>query len=257
MKRKALRTATLPLLACISLAFCATSARSQSQASNGQIEGTVTDEKSAAVSNAQITATNKATGVTRNATTDESGIYRLPLLTLGTYSVVVEATDFKKSVREGVTLTTGESSTVDFVLERGGLHEVVTVSGDTSIADTGKTDLGRVMNTREVENLPLMSRNPYALASLQTNVNGRPGRGAAFANYNANGYLRRINYLLDGNTNSQGDQHSIRFVFISETYVSEIQLLTNGFAPEFGNTAGMIMNVVTPNGTNDFHGSIY
>src|SRR6185436_13133405 len=96
--------------------------------------------------------------------------------------------------------------------------------------------ISRVMNTREVENLPSISRNPFAFGQLHVSVNGRPGRGGAFANFNVNGYLRRINYLLDGNTNTQGDQHSIRFMFISETYVSEIQLVTNGFAPEFGNT---------------------
>ena len=66
-----------------------------------------------------------------------------------------------KLVREGVTLTTGQNATVDLNLSAGEVQEVVTVSSDTSIADAGKTDLGRVMNTREVQNLPLVSRNPY------------------------------------------------------------------------------------------------
>ena len=139
-------------------------------------------------------------------TTDESGVYRFPLLPLGTYRITAEAANFKKLVREGITLTTGQTATVDLNLAAGEVQEVVTVSADTSVADAGKTDLGRVMNTREVQNLPLISRNPYNFALLQANVTGRPTRGFAFPTINVNGYLRRVNFLLDGNTNTQGDR---------------------------------------------------
>ncbi|MEP6569535.1 MAG: TonB-dependent receptor [Acidobacteriota bacterium] len=234
----------------------APSAVAQSQALNGQIEGTLSDQNNAAVSNAIITATNIETGATRTVTTDESGVYRFPLLPLGTYRIIAGAANFKKFVREGITLATGQIATVDLKLEAGEIQEVVTVSTDTSVADAGKTDLGRVMNTREVQNLPLVPRNPYNFALLQANVTGRPSRGFANPTINANGYLRRTNFLLDGNTNTQGDRGSIRFLLISDTYVSEIQLVTNGFAAEFGNTPGLIMNVVTPSGTNALDGAV-
>ncbi len=232
------------------------SAFSQSQALNGQIEGTILDQTNAAVPNAVITITNLETGATRTVTTDESGVYRFPLLPLGTYRITAKAANFKKLVREGVTLTTGQTATVDLNLPAGEVQEVVIISADTSVADAGKTDLGRVMNTREVQNLPLVSRNPYNFALLQANVTGRPSRGFAFTMINANGYLRRVNFLLDGNTNTSGDRGSFRFMVISDTYVSEIQLVTNGFAAEFGNTAGLIINVVTPSGTNALHGAV-
>ena len=228
----------------------------QSQALNGQIEGTVSDQSNAAVPNVVITVTNIETGATRMVNTDESGVYRFPLLPLGTYRITAEAANFKKLVRDDVSLATGQTATVDLNLPAGELQEVVTVSADTSIADAGKTDLGRVMNTREVQNLPNIPRNPYNFALLQANVTGRPSRGFPFPNINANGYLRRINYLIDGNTNTQGDRGSIRFLLISDTYVSEIQLVTNGFAAEFGNTPGIIMNVVTPAGTNKISGAV-
>lgn len=227
----------------------------QSQALNGQIEGTVLDQNDAAVPNTKITVTKIETGATRTVTSDASGVYRFPLLPLGTYRVTAEAANFKKFVHEGVTLTTGQIATVDFSLPTGEIQEVVTVSSDTSVADAGKTDLGRVMNTREVQNLPLITRNPYNFALLQANVTGHPSRGFANPMINANGYLRRVNYLLDGNTNTQADRGSIRLMLISDTYVSEIQLVTNGFAAEFGNTPGLIMNIVTPSGTNAHHGS--
>ncbi len=144
----------------------------QSQALNGQIEGTVSDETGAAVPDAVIAVTNIETGATRTSTTDESGVYRFPLLPLGTYRISAEAANFKRLVREGITLTTGQIATVDFNLSAGELREVVTVSSDTSIADAGKTDLGRVMNTREVQNLPLVQRNPYNFGRLQAMSTG-------------------------------------------------------------------------------------
>jgi hypothetical protein len=228
----------------------------QSQALNGQIEGTVSDQNNAAVPNATITVTNIETGARRTVTTDESGVYRFPLLPLGTYRITAEAANFKKLVREGITLTTGQTATVDLNLPAGEVQEVVTVSSDTSIADAGKIDLGRVMNTREVQNLPLVSLNPYNFAFLQANVTGRPARGFPFTTINANGYLRRVNFLLDGNTNTQGDRGTLRFMILSDVYISEIQLVTNGFAAEFGNTPGLIVNVVTPSGTNKLSGSV-
>lgn len=231
-------------------------ALAQSQALNGQIEGTVLDQNNLVVVNAVITVTNGETGATRTVMTDAAGVYRIPLLQLGTYSITAEAATFKKFIRSGIVIATGQAATIDIQLQTGEMNEVVTISADISVADVGKTDLGRVMNTREAQNLPLISRNPYNFALLQANVSGRPSRGFANPMINANGYLRRVNYLLDGNTNTEGTRGSLRLMLISDVYVSEVQLVTNGFAAEFGNTPGLIMNVVTPSGTNAVHGAV-
>ena len=130
------------------------------------------------------------------------------------------------------------------------------VSSDTSVADAGKTDLGCVMSTCEVQNLPLVSRNPNNFALLQANVSGRRFPNFNFPTVNANGYACRINYQLDGNTNTQADRSGVPLIGVSETYVSEVQLVTNGFAAEFGNTPGLIINVVTPSGTNKIRGAV-
>lgn len=254
MKRKALHIFVISAIACSLWFSHAPSIFAQSQALNAQIEGTVLDQNNAAIPNAAITVTNIETGAVRTAAVNESGVYRFPLLPLGAYRMVVEAANFKKFIREGIILTTGQSAVIDVSLGTGDVSEAVTVSRDTSIADAGKTDLGRVMNTREVQNLPQVQLNPYNFGILQANVTGRPSRGFAFPRINVNGYLRRVNYLLDGNTNTSYEART-RFTLISGAYVSEIQLVTNGFAPEFGDTPGMIMNVVTPSGTNAFHGS--
>ncbi len=243
------------LLCALLLLGAPTSTRAQSQAINGQIEGVVRDASGAAIPNAQVTATNLETGTTRSVSSDENGVYRLPLLPLGTYRVVVEVAGFKKLTREGITLTTGQLATVDLKMETGAISEQITFTSDAPIADTAKIDLGRVLNAREVTNLPLVSRNPYNFALLQANVTGRPNSEFGVPRINANGFARRTNYQLDGNNNTQTDRAGIRLMPISELFVSEVQLVTNGFAPEFGNTPGLIMNAVTPSGTNQLHGS--
>lgn len=237
------------------IAAGAVSGTAQSQALNGQIEGIVTDANGAAVANASVTARNLGTGTERNVVTDSDGVYRIPLLPLGTYRVTVEAANFKRYVQEGVTITTGAIATVNVGLTPGEVSETVTITSDAQIADPGKIDVGRVMNTREVQNLPNVSRNPYNFALLQANVTGRPNVEFGVPRINANGYTRRTNYQLDGNNNTQADRGGIRLMPISDTFVAEVQLVTNGFAAEFGNTPGLIMNAVTPSGTNGLHGS--
>lgn len=245
----------LTAAACVIL-FNARAATAQSQALNGQIEGTVVDTTGAVIPNASITVINVETGTTRTVTSDESGVYRAPLLPLGSYRIEVQAPNFKKLVREGVTLSAGQTATLRLELQAGQIEEEVLVTSDAPIADPGKIDVGRVLDTREIQNLPLVSRNPYNFALLQANVTGRPNVEFGVPRINANGYARRTNYQLDGNNNTQSDRAGIRLMPISEVFVSEVQLVTNGFAPEFGNTPGLIMNTITPSGTNEFHGSV-
>jgi len=252
--RAAMKIALYTLLICAFSLMVVQNAPAQSQALNGQIEGTITDNSGGAVPNATVVIKNTQTGTTRTVTTDNSGVYRAPLLPLGTYQVTVEAPNYKRLVREGITLTTGQTASVNGVLEVGDVSATVTVNADAPIADSAKIDVGRVMNAREVENLPLVSRNPYNFALLQANVTGRPNIEFGVPRINANGYTRRTNYQLDGNNNTQQDRGGIRLMPISDTFISEVQLVTNGFAPEFGNTPGLIMNAITPSGTNSLHG---
>jgi hypothetical protein len=227
----------------------------QSQALNGQIEGVVTDAAGAGVPNASITIRNIEKGSEIKVTSDESGVYRAPLLQLGTYQITVEAPNFNRLVREGVTLSAGQTATVNMSLTAGDVSATVTITSDAPIADPGKIDLGRVMNTREIQDLPLVSRNPYNFSLLQANVVGRPNTEFGVPRVSANGYARRTNFQLDGNANTQANSAGLRLVPISETFISEVQLVTNGFSAEFGNTPGLVMNNITPSGTNGFHGS--
>ena len=255
MTDQALRNLTAVVAGCLLVFLLAgVNVHAQSQALNGQIEGWITDQTGALVAEATVLATNVETGHQRSVLT-KTGFYRIPLLPLGIYRITVEAPHFRKLIREGITLVTGQSATVDLQLEPGEVQETVTISADAPVADPGKTDLGRVMNAREVHNVPLPTRNPLNFVILQANVTGRPNLGFNYPQININGFARRVYHQLDGNSNTRGDVAAARLLFISETYVQEVQLVTNGFAAEFGNTTGMIANMITPSGTNDLHGS--
>ena len=245
------------LVALAALGFAAVPVvHAQSQAVNGSIEGVVKDTTGAVVPGATVTVTNVDTGSQRVVTTDSSGLYRAVLLPLGTYRVKVEMPNFKAMERTGIGLSAGDAPVVNFALEVGGVQEVVSVSGEAPVADPGKIALGRVIGEAEVKNLPLVSRNPYNFAFLQANVTGYENNEFGVPRINANGTQMHTNYQIDGNTNTQKDRAGLRMLPVSEVVVREVQVITSGFAPEFGQTTGMVYNAVTPSGTNSIRGSV-
>jgi hypothetical protein len=230
-------------------------ALAQSQAINGSIEGTVKDTSGAALPGVTVTVTNTDTGAQRVVVSGGEGTYRAPLLSLGAYDVVAELPGFKKFEQKGITLSAGQTAVINVTLPVGSVSEVITVTGESAIANPGKIDLGRTIGEAEVKNLPLVSRNPYNFAFLQANVTGYENNEFGVPRINANGSQMHTNYQLDGNTNTEKDRAGLRMLPVSEVLVREVKLVTNGFAPEFGQTTGMVYNAITPSGTNDFHGS--
>lgn len=227
----------------------------QSQAINGTIEGTIVDASGGLLPGVTVTVTNTDDGTTRTAVTNERGLYRAPLLSLGSYKVRAELDGFKAIEQSGIALSAGQTAVVNLTLEVGAMTEVVQVTAEAPIAEPGKIDLGRVIGSTEVKNLPLVSRNPYNFAFLQTNVTGYENNEFGVPRINANGTQMRTNYQIDGNTNTQKDRAGLRLLPASEIMVREVKVITNGFAPEFGQTTGMVYNAVTPSGTNNVDGS--
>ena len=238
------------------LSLAAVPAAAQSQAANGAIEGVIVDNSGAALPGVTVTVHNLDTGAERVVVTNASGIYRAPLLPLGTYRVGAELTGFKKFEQTGVTVAAGQTAVVDVSLGVGGLNEVVQVTSDSPIVDPGKIDLGRNLTEREVKNLPLVSRNPYNFALLQPGVSGFENQEFGVPRFSANGTLLRINYQIDGNTNTQKDRAGLRLLPVSEVMVREVKVITSGYAPEFGQTTGLVYNAITPSGTNKVRGDV-
>jgi hypothetical protein len=238
----------------ILLAFAAT-ASAQSQAANGAIEGTVSDASGGVLPGVTVNVRNTDTGTDRIVITNEKGFYRALLLPLGTYTVSAELQGFKKFEQTGITVSVGQTAVVNASLSVGTVSETITVSSqDMPALDLARIDIGHTMSDLEVHNLPLVARNPYNFALVQPGVTGIENVEFGVPRLAANGAAMRINYMIDGNTNTEKDRAGLRLLPMSEVMIQEVKVVTTGFAPEFGQTMGMVYNAVTPSGTNRFKG---
>ena len=169
--------------------------------------------------------------------------------------MVAELQGFKKFEQTDITLSVGQTAVVNATLSVGAVSETITVSRPTvPPLDVARIDIGHTMTDLEVHNLPLVARNPYNFALVQPGVTGIENVEFGVPRLAANGAAMRINYQIDGNTNTEKDRAGLRLLPMSEVMIQEVKVVTTGFAPEFGQTMGMVYNAVTPSGTNTFRG---
>jgi hypothetical protein len=247
----------LLFLAALFLVLAMPACFGQASAINGQIEGTVTDPSGAVVPGATVTIENVGTGLRRELKTDSSGFFRFTVLPLGTYNLKVVTSGFADQAHNGIEVEAGSTATVNVAVRVAGTSGIVEVTSSAPIVEPGRTDLGSMLSTNSIENLPLLSRNPYNFILIQPNASARPNTEFGVPRkINANGFTDRINYQLDGNNNTQSDRAGIRLLPISDTFIGEVQQVNNGFAPEFGNTSGTVFNAITKSGANQLHGEL-
>src|SRR5687767_8337146 len=139
----------------------ASAAAAQGQAINGTIEGSVVDESGGVLPGVTVTVTNTDTGDERVVITNESGVFRAPLLPLGSYRVAAELQGFRRYEQTGIALSAGQVAVINVKLGVGALSEVISVTAEVPVVDLGRIEQGRVLNEREIKTLPLTSRNPY------------------------------------------------------------------------------------------------
>ena len=148
---------------------CVTSAV-HAQAGKAELTGEVRDQNGAIVAPSRVVVTEVATGQTYSTTVSDSGDYTLTNLKPGTYTVAVEADSFKRFVRDGVSLATGERVRVDVVLQPGAVSESVLVSQDATLLRTESGSLGQVITNRKIVDIPLNGRNFLSLVTLSAGV---------------------------------------------------------------------------------------
>ena len=236
----------------------------QSQANTGNIEGRVTDPNSAAVPNVTVTATNLATGLAKNAVTNDEGIYRIVFLPPGTYKVETSgAQGFVPAQFTNVVVTVGGQTPLDIQLAVGNATvAMVDVSAEGQVVETTRTSISSVINERAIDNLPVNGRNFLDFATLTPSVVRDPTRQGDLAVGGQKGTLNSLQ--VDGADNNNtffgqsfgrtGTRPPYQF---SEESVQEFQVNQNGFSAEFGRAGGAVINVVTKSGTNDWHGSAF
>lgn len=245
-----------------------------SQITTATIVGTVSDPGGAQVPNASITARNVDTGLKRTVTSGEDGSYRIEFLPVGNYAIEVTPTGgFKRAFRENIVLQVNDTARIDIALEVGSVDEQVTVTTDAPEVNTSTVELGRTVQSREIENLPLVERNVYSLLDLtpgvQSNNNGVATASATTSNLSlgfpeqrtlinggTDGGTGSVNYFLDGGVNMTNLRNTGNILPAPDA-IQEFRVQTNAYNAEYGRFANGVINVLTKSGTNSFRGSLY
>jgi hypothetical protein len=230
--------------------------RAQSSAVDGVIQGVVVDARGLPSPNASIEVLNASISLRRRTLTDELGLFRFPLLPVGVYSVEVRAPGFARVERAGIRLGAGAVITTDFNLAVASIQKTIAVERGAPLLEGARADLGTNVGDDSVRGLPLVSRNNLNFVLLQPGVSGHdnPQFGVP-GKVNTAGFTNRVNYQLDGSSNTESDRSGTRLMTISNTWVEEVQQ-AGGFPAEFGNTVGTVYNAVTRSGSNDLHAEI-
>ncbi len=246
------------ILLALSLITISSQVFAQTQAINGSIRGRVTDPAGSSVPQASVNATNDNTGFTRDVVSNDEGYFVLPNLPLGSYTLTVKKEGFDLQRRPGIILDAGVEAVIDAQLKVGAVSTTVEVTGGAPVIEPSRISIGRTIDQAEIENLPLTSRNPYNFILFQPGVSGHPNPELGVPRYlNTNGLDNRVQYQMDGMVDTESDTYGLRLFAISDSYVREVQAVSNSFAPEFGRTTGDIYNAITNSGSNDFHGEFY
>src|SRR5215472_14089614 len=234
------------------------------QSTGGRILGTVSDPSGGAVVGATVTLTNEATQATRDAQTGTNGEYIFLEVPVGSYEIDAASKGFKKYARKNIPLDLNQVVTVDITLQIGGATDVVEVTGAPPVVDTTSTQLGAVMNSVAVSELPLNLRNTYALLQLQPGVASQFGSSdTVFFGADNPGVVsvnggrgRANNYTVNG---GDGNDLFVNLPAIqpSPDAIDEFRVLTNTFDAEYGRNSGSVVNVVTKSGSNQLHGDVY
>jgi hypothetical protein len=241
-------------LVVIALVCCAPSVLAQS----GSFAGSVTDSTGAEVPNTKITAVNVATGISRTAETDESGTYRITNLNPGIYDVRIEHEGFKTILFSQIPLSVDAVLTLDAHLVISSAKETVTVTSE-AVAPVNINDaqVGNLVDSRQMTDLPLILRDPYALILLSPGV---IQSNTLFGGFSVNGSRERSNnFLLDGTDNNDPDFGGFPrgLSVLNPETTQEFRVINNSYLPEFGRNSGAIIDIVTKHGTNDFHADAY
>lgn len=251
---------SLSIAACLSLA--ALTVLGQDVQTKGFIGGTVTDPAGAAVPGAKVTATGQQ--VERSATTNDSGIFRIENLDPGTYTVRVEQAGFKAAVANNVTVFVGRESSINMKLETGEITATVDVTATAGGIDQASTSTGQNLNDQLFQNIPVqrqVSSLFYLSPGATDSING--GRdnpsvagGSALDNlYVADGV--NITNSAFGGIGTFSRSYGALGTGINTSFIKEVQVKTGGFEPQYGQSIGGIVNIITQSGGNEYHGSFY
>jgi hypothetical protein len=242
----------------------------QAQFEDGSLVGTIHDPSGAAIPNADVTATNVATGIVEKTTSSASGDYEFPSLRVGVYTVKAEASGFSTAVAQGIGVSVAGRTRINLELKIGGAESTVEVR-DVSIAlETETSERGQNISNYQTEALPLVTRNYADLLGLVTGSRQAPTAATTTAatslvrqgSYNVNGQRSMFNnFLLDGmDNNAYGESNQgfdNQIIAPPPDSVAQFEVVTNNESAQYGRSSGATINVASASGTNKFHTTLY
>ncbi len=247
------------------LLVLAGSGNSPGQVTTADVVGTVTDSSGAVLQNATVTIENVDTRDTRTATANESGSYVFTFLPIGKYTLRVGAPGFKEFVVPSLTLGSGDRTRVDAQMTVGERAEKVEVQAQATTLQTDSSQLGSLITTKAVQDLPLNGRNFISLVQLvpggsegaqnDTRSGTRPDDRRQSSSV-AVGGASKANFMIDGMDNND---RTILTIIVRPAIdaIQEMNIATNSFTAEVGYSNGAVINLLTKSGTNALHGTAY
>lgn len=236
----------------------------------GAITGTVTDSTGAVLPGVTVEVRNVDTNVATTTVTDERGAYQVRYLNAGTYNVQAQLEGLQTVRRNGINVRVGDSIPIDFRMEQGSISEVMVVTASAPIIDSTTGVTGAVIDSNQIEQLPLGDGTAYMLTRLAPGVSdssdlhfSRPMDNGNLAGITANGVQGGNDFTLDGapnrvspnNTNPLNNSGVVGFSPPSDA-ISQFKVQTNAFDAQSGHTAGATVNLALKTGTNAWRGSM-
>jgi hypothetical protein len=234
----------------------------------GAISGRVTDTAGAVIAGAKVTATNVSTNFTLSAMSNGAGEYNLLALTPGSYSVAIVMTGFQTYTTTGIDVKVNDQLRIDATLTVGGVEQNVSVQANTVQVEADSTQLGDVIESKQMLAMPLNGRSYLDLMALQPGVTpvssgtipgDRPVSGQIGnpGNLSVNGQPESANmFLVNGGEVSESKNMGAGLIPNLDS-IAEFRLITNSFDAEYGKVSGAVMNSITKSGTNRIHGDVF
>jgi hypothetical protein len=256
----------LGALVCMTLGLALTAmGQGASTFDTGTIIGSVSDPMGAVIPHASVTITNTGTGIVTTATTGDDGLFTVPALPFGNYTVSASANQFGRAASKTFVLNVGATARVDLKLSVAAVSEDVQVTGTMATVNLSNATSGTTLNAEQIENLPTNGRDVMDFLNIAPGSVNSTGYFQGSINGQEN-FMSGIEVTLDGQNASRPDisgfdetegNEANRMTRASIDSVQEIDFANSGYSAEVGHSLGPQMNIITKGGTNQFHGNLF